>query len=288
MSEIDEPRIRTPQSRAHAHSSFDLLFSIHGGNQDVKLTLHPNQDLIPDEGIKVDIVDETGKVLRTRTVQKNTHRIYKGESWLRDEQGWYHAGWARIVLFKDGARPEFEGAFSIAHDAHHIQLRSTYLKTKHAQDPEVRMDGDDFMVVWKDSDIKRDSDDDFAGGELRKRSTPEQGRLCPSDNLSFNAHPDHPLNSRFLEPMPRTLWGTNIFGGSTYGRGITKRQTIDDDHGGGFSVVSNPLLTIGSTDGCPRTRQIALIGIATDCTYTAEFDDEAQLEKNVVNILNTA
>ncbi|TGZ84159.1 hypothetical protein EX30DRAFT_327979 [Ascodesmis nigricans] len=289
VTEIEDPRIRTPQSRAHALSEFDLIFSIHGGDQDVKLTLKPNLDLIPDAGAKIEIANEAGEIVETRTLRRDGHRVYKGHSWLRDENGWYNVGWSRIVLLRDGARPQFEGVFSIFHDTHHVQLRNTYTRTKHAMDPDVKSDGDDFMVVWKESDIVKDGDGDIGGGELRKRGW-HDGQICSADNLTFNSNPDHPLNARFMEPMPRSLWGIDLFEGSLYRRGITRRQNLDEGnyYGGGISVVSNPLLTIGSTDGCPRTKMVALIGVVTDCTYTADFDNEDQVQRNIITNLNTA
>ncbi|KAL4922059.1 Metallo-peptidase family M12-domain-containing protein [Aspergillus aurantiobrunneus] len=45
---------------------------------------------------------------------------------------------------------------------------------------------------------------------------------------------------------------------------------------------------IGSTDGCPSERQIALVGIATDCTYTADFDSSEDLVQALVTMVNTA
>lgn len=45
---------------------------------------------------------------------------------------------------------------------------------------------------------------------------------------------------------------------------------------------------IGSTSGCPTTRRQALVGIATDCTYTASFESTEDLRRNVINIVNTA
>lgn len=204
---------------------------------------------------------------------------------MRDEDGWYQVGWARVVMTRDGANPLFEGAFTIYHNAHHIQTRNNYIRTRHPQDPKVTQDGEEFMVVWRDSDIQT-NDEVVDGGELRKRGL-EEGKMCKSDNLTFNNHPDHPLNARFISGVEPNLWGADVFGGSRlWRRGITKRQ--NNNYGSGVSVVSNPLLTIGSTDGCPKTRQVALIGVATDCTYTGDFSNEEEVKSNIINSINTA
>ncbi|KAL2865906.1 ADAM family of metalloprotease ADM-A [Aspergillus lucknowensis] len=60
----------------------------------------------------------------------------------------------------------------------------------------------------------------------------------------------------------------------------TKRQ---------FTFDSPDLIdTIGSTDGCPTSRQIALVGIATDCVYTGSFSSSEDLVDSVVSMVNTA
>lgn len=46
--------------------------------------------------------------------------------------------------------------------------------------------------------------------------------------------------------------------------------------------------TIGSTSGCPTTRLIALVGIATDCSYTSDFGSAAEVEANVISQVNSA
>ncbi|KGO36927.1 Peptidase M12B, ADAM/reprolysin [Penicillium expansum] len=46
--------------------------------------------------------------------------------------------------------------------------------------------------------------------------------------------------------------------------------------------------TIGSTYGCPNTREIANIGIMTDCTYTASFNSSDSAHQYILNMVNTA
>lgn len=45
---------------------------------------------------------------------------------------------------------------------------------------------------------------------------------------------------------------------------------------------------IGSTSGCPNTREIAYIGIMTDCTYTASFNSSDSAHRYILNMINTA
>ncbi|KAL5342001.1 Metallo-peptidase family M12-domain-containing protein [Aspergillus crustosus] len=46
--------------------------------------------------------------------------------------------------------------------------------------------------------------------------------------------------------------------------------------------------TIGNTNGCPEDRLIALVGIATDCSYTAQFDSSDDLVQALLTMVNTA
>ncbi|KXG51813.1 Peptidase M12B, ADAM/reprolysin [Penicillium griseofulvum] len=46
--------------------------------------------------------------------------------------------------------------------------------------------------------------------------------------------------------------------------------------------------TIGNTYGCPNTREIAYIGIITDCTYTASFNSSDSAHRYILNMVNTA
>ncbi|KAA8642243.1 uncharacterized protein ATNIH1004_011184 [Aspergillus tanneri] len=45
---------------------------------------------------------------------------------------------------------------------------------------------------------------------------------------------------------------------------------------------------IGSTSGCPTSRQIAYIGVATDCNYSATFSSSDAVHRNIINLVNTA
>lgn len=46
--------------------------------------------------------------------------------------------------------------------------------------------------------------------------------------------------------------------------------------------------TIGNNNGCPTTREIANIGIMTDCTYTAGFNSSDSARRYILNMVNTA
>lgn len=45
--------------------------------------------------------------------------------------------------------------------------------------------------------------------------------------------------------------------------------------------------TIGSTQGCPTTRQVAYIGVVADCTYTSGFNSTDSARDHIHDIVNT-
>jgi len=219
---------------------------------------------------------------------RHEYRVYKGNSWLRDDKGWTYAGWARIVISKDGENPMFEGAFTLSHDAHHIHSRSNYLKMRQSGDPLIEQDGEEFMVVWRDSDVMGNP---FRSVELKGRGL-DNGTsddiMCPSDKLDFNAQPGNPVNKMILE-KEKGIFGSlgldALVGGGRVG--VQKRQTVDDITGGKGATV-NLRNNIGSTSGCPKARMVALMGVATDCTYTGDFESEQEARTNIIRQINTA
>jgi hypothetical protein len=264
------------------------LFTLHDKTQDVRLTLEPNDDLISD-GAKIEYLNGAGEVVRSEPLVKKDNKVFKGRSWLRDDKGWYMVGWARIMIVRDGAEPLFKGAFSINHNAHHIDFRKSFLKDHRNVDLDAvdLLAGDSEMVVFRDSDMSTRM-------ALQTRNEPSNSTMCPADRLSFNNHPSNPVNRMILEPRPNKagiLGGMDIFGDIPYigRRGITKRQNLDDDWGGvGNSAGVNLQSTIGNTRGCPTTRRVALMGVATDCTYTGAFDSEEEARRNIIQLVNTA
>lgn len=50
----------------------------------------------------------------------------------------------------------------------------------------------------------------------------------------------------------------------------------------------NPVDTIGSTEGCPSTRLVALLGVATDCTYITQFRSPDDMRQSIITQVNTA
>ncbi|KAF2258235.1 zincin [Lojkania enalia] len=262
-----DPSILTKNHRVHALSTFDVAFDFSGAR--IRLSLEPNHDIIV-EGATVQYLGPDGHITKQEPLDRFQHKVFKGTAWLKRGNRWDNVGWARITVHRDGLLPLFEGVFTVQHDHHHIQLSSHYKKTRHELDPDIDLRDDEYMVIHRDSDISTSPEH----MELRKRS----GDIgCSSDSLEFNMQLDHPI---YASMKPRDdRW---------FGSLIDRRQNLDDSPGGGNGAGVNLIQTIGSTTGCPTTRKVALVGVATDCTYTADFNSTESMRQNIINQMNSA
>ncbi|KAJ4335244.1 hypothetical protein N0V87_006285 [Didymella glomerata] len=268
--------ILTPNHRVTAVSTFDVAFDV--GPQRIRLSLEPNHDIFVDGG-RITHLNADGSVSHQEPIDRHQHKVFKGTAWAKRGSRWDNVGWARVGIRRDGVAPLFEGTFTLNHDHHHVKLASSYTATRLDGDPEAELggDGEERMVVFRDSDMGMAPHQDHA--ELRKRAG-VHGQACGSDALGFNSQPDHPvyagmrardMTSRASMPIER-LFGRQIDGQPGSG-------------GAGVNLVS----TIGSTQGCPTTRKVALVGVAADCTYIQSFNrDRNQTQQNIIEQLNSA
>jgi len=265
--------ILTPNHRVTAVSTFDVAFDV--GSQRIRLSLEPNHDIFV-EGGRITHLAADGSVHREEPIDRMQHKVFKGTASVKRGNRWESAGWARVGIRQDGLEPLFEGTFTLNHDHHHVKLAGNYRATRLAEDPELDAT-EGRMVVFKDSDMGMAPNQDHA--ELRKRAG-VTGEACQSDELGFNTHPDHPVyagmrardtTSRASMPIER-LFGRQVDGQMGSG-------------GAGVNLVS----TIGSTQGCPTTRKVALVGVAADCTYIQSFNrDKNQTQQNIIEQINAA
>lgn len=240
----------------------------------MKLSLEPNHDILP-EGATVRYLNALGETIHTESVVRQDHKVFKGDAWLQEPDGsWTHCGWARIVVRRDGVIPLFEGVFTIFRNHHHVKLRSSYLSTKHELDPDLEYADDEYMVMFRDSDIGNPNHTDLKRSNARQRS-------CQSNQLSFNSNPSHPV---FTAELKRSLgsWGVAPISS------LFDRRQLDGIPSGGNSGGVNLKQSIGKTEGCPSSRKVALIGVATDCSYTATFNSTQTAHQNVINQINMA
>ncbi|CAG8951409.1 hypothetical protein HYFRA_00007324 [Hymenoscyphus fraxineus] len=278
ISPLENAVIHTPFNRAHALSTFSLSFDLHGGRQRIKMVMQPNHNALGD-GATVNYLGADGRISRSEPLDRLEYRVFKGQAMMQRHPGaeWSNVGWARIMLHRDGSDPIFEGGFHIDGDHHHIQTTTHYMRTKHELDPVPENSEKEYMIVWRDSDILSE-DNGGMHGDL-KRSL-GQNPSCSADGLSFNTQADHPVYRAMLKRE-------NKFWGSASTRSIFGRDLVDGQLGGNGAGV-NLASTIGQTAGCPTTRRVALVGVATDCTYTAGFNSSEAVRRNIISVFNLA
>lgn len=265
------PSILTSNHQVTAVSTFDVAFDFSG--QRIRLSLEPNHDIFV-EGAKVQYLGADGRITKEEPLDRLQHKVFKGTAWVKRGNRWDNAGWARIDVRRDGVDPLLEGTFTINHDHHHLQLASSYHQTRLPEDPEIALRDDDFMVVFRDSDMGLEQEH----SELKRRSA---SLACASDELGFNTKDDHPVYAAMRARSE------DKFFAMPFSSLLGKRQgdTPGSGNGAGVNLVSS----IGSTAGCPTTRKVALVGVATDCTYTQSFNSSAnQTRDNVIRQMNSA
>lgn len=270
ISRVENATIQTPSHRVHANSHFDLHFTIDKWR--LRCTLQPNQDIIAD-GATVQYLRPDGSVARQSHIDRREHRIFRGHAWLQAADGeWRNVGDARVAIQRDGVEPLFEGMFSVLGDYHHLQLRSNFERTRHAADPFIPPTTSEHVIVYRDSDIGQ-----IPGKTELRRSVQE--RSCRTDELHSN-----PALTQQVLKRGAGSWGSmplpHMFG---------KRQI--DTTGiprGGNSAGVNLKTTIGNSQGCPNSRKVALIGVATDCSYTASFESAQRAHENVIQQIASA
>ncbi|KAB8346116.1 hypothetical protein FH972_023164 [Carpinus fangiana] len=279
LTTVEDPAIRTQSRRVTALTpKFDLTFDVFDRHRRIRLTLEPNHDVVHEEAT-VTYLGPDGQVSHSEAISRLDHKIYKGSTYQERADGsWAHVGWARIHVRRDGRHPLFEGAFSVDHDAHHVQLSSSYMTSKHHLDPEIELEGDEYMVLWRDSDILPDAS---ANLHTDLRRSLDARESCMSDDLHFNNDLDHPVYAELMKRSDRT-WGAMPLG-QLFG----KRQ-IDSQPSNGNSAGVNLVSTIGNSAGCPSTRKVALVGVATDCTYTSTFAARENVTQNIITVMNSA
>ncbi|KAH7361066.1 Metallo-peptidase family M12-domain-containing protein [Rhexocercosporidium sp. MPI-PUGE-AT-0058] len=261
---VENAVLNTQAHRIKHDSSFDLTFALQSEAPRVKLSLEPNHNILSKDAY-VEYLDGEGRVRHAEPIDRLAHKVFKGKAWIESVTGeWMEGGWARVYVKRDGTSPLVEGAFSIFGNQHHIQLQSSYMQTKRDTDFHFHDDKEERMVVYRDSDMA-----------LAEKRDGEAGR-CQSDQLSFNTGPENPLSAR--GGIAGMTWNSASLGS------LANRQIIP----GGNSGYGDLRSSIGSTDGCPTSGRVALIGIATDCSYTASFSSAEAVRQNLISMVNTA
>ncbi|KAK4150190.1 Metallo-peptidase family M12-domain-containing protein [Chaetomidium leptoderma] len=274
VARVEDTVIQTPSHRVHAHSSFDVSFVLSTTQQKVRLSLEPSNDLFSGD-LTIHHLAADGSVRKSQPVDRRAHRLFKGECFVQlgEELEWKHVGWARITVRRDGDTPIFDGVFTIDGNHHHVQTKTTYRQTSVTGDPDVDDVEDEYMVVWRDTDIQPTGHDELKR-DLGGAAT------CGSDNLLHNRN-EHNIVYRGLEEAVPGTSSWQVSPRALFGR---QTDTVSGGNGAGVNLANS----IGSTAGCPTTRKVALVGIATDCTYTKALGSEDAVTTNVLSLVNAA
>jgi len=124
----------------------------------------------------------------------------------------------------------------------------------------------------------RDSDRFISQAKLLQRSAEgvvgldeANATMCAHDRLAFNMQ--GPESSRGLS--------FDLFGR------LVRRQgnDVSGTTGGSRAQLAS---SIGDTDGCPSTRQVALVAAAVDCTYVTNNGNSSATRSNIISIYNQA
>ncbi|KAF9887970.1 hypothetical protein FE257_009359 [Aspergillus nanangensis] len=257
VTTLDHTTIETLSQEVDHLAHFDITFYLRDKSKRVKLELEPNHDILAEDAY-VQYLDADGNVINGEPIRRHEHKVFKGRS-----------------------LPLFEGVFSINGDNHHIELKSTYLEKKRDQDIDIPNRKGDYMIVYRDSDMVRPLRTELKRS-LSDPSLPSSSS-CEADKLGFNTDPNHPI-LRSFEQEDTSRWGAMSLNSMF---GLSKRQSDIGSVSGNAGGV-NLQSTIGSTAGCPKTKQVALIGIATDCSFTGSFDNKDAAQQWVINTVNSA
>lgn len=280
VSVVENSSIHTSYSRIHALSTFVLTFNIN--DQHIRVNLEPNHDILGHQ-THVRHLHFDGTTSHSSELRRLDHKIFKGTAWIRHGEGrhrWLSAGWARVLVIRDGRTPLFEGTFAVDGDQYHVQLFRNYLRTKHRLDPQVQALQLQGMVVWRDSDVLPPMED--AQQDFRRGLDGKEESSCSSDELSFNS------NTKHLVYAATTNKSGNIFARDTAKNEILVSKSLPARQTNGGRIGAAFVNNIGSKAGCPSKRMVASIGIATDCTYTRDFDSVEGAKQNIIQMVNTA
>ncbi|KAF5968663.1 ADAM protease [Fusarium bulbicola] len=233
-------------------SSFQVEFEVPYERQRITLNLQPSRHVV-SRLTTVQHINSTDNHGAITDIQSQRPLLYKGVAFVNDieKQTQRRVGWARVMMRYRQGRHVIEGTFTNDGTYHHISLDSNYRQARQIQDGQLRKRSER-MVVWKQT---RDESE----GALSQRSS--------SDEPTCQAHRYNDRRRQASDDQ------------DTH-RPLLARQDVND--------WFDPRDVIGSTEGCPNSRRVALIGIAADCSYTAEFDNMQDARDNIVSQVNIA
>ncbi|CAG1980279.1 unnamed protein product [Fusarium graminearum] len=257
---IDTLRFSQDPHTIGATSSFQVGFDVPYERQRITLNLQPSRHVLT-QTTTIEHLKPNKKYGQVMDVKGSSPLIFKGAAFVNndDEQTQRRVGWARIMVRYREGRHVLEGTFTNDGTYHHISLDSNYRRTRRLE-TSTQSETKRRMIVWKE----------LAGSEhdaILQRSASEKPS-CEAQRFDSQQLVSEELLQDEDDSKPNPL------------PDLSHREIPDD--------WFNPESHIGDTDGCFSSRRVALIGIAADCSYTAEFDSVEDARDNIVSIVNAA
>jgi hypothetical protein len=244
-------------------SSFQVEFEVPYEHQRITLNLQPSRNVL-SRLTTIEHIKSLPKNDVIADLKSQPPLLYKGVAFVNDDEKetQRRIGWARVMVRYREGRHIIEGTFTNDGTYHHISLDSNYRQARN-EGRERRSEGLQTLVVWREAH-------DGSHGVTEKRSSP-QASTCAAQRFD---------DRRRYFPSEAAVEGEETDESHSRMLGQIRRQTPND--------WFDPADYIGSTDGCPSSRRVALIGIAADCSYTAEFSSMQDARDNIVSQVNIA
>lgn len=234
-------------------------------------------------------------------------------------------GWARVTLAEvpdaEGKKVSFRGAYTAPDGSHFTIMPSAqYTRTRSPLDPPSPSSRDmDLLVISDDDVLSPDQHMSDLARTLKKRAldgeSPQGAREmgCGHDELAFNVDPAHPVWETAFEDALAAMdrqrdedelrQATSPWVGALFGRELTngarsypprsrttlgrRQSTGGGDISGGSDASSNFINSIGSTSGCPNSQTVVFVGVAADCTYSAQFASADDVRTQILTDFNS-
>ncbi|CEJ84071.1 hypothetical protein VHEMI03371 [[Torrubiella] hemipterigena] len=240
----------TFSSPAHTDKSDTLSISFQIPEKKLAVRLNLQRDAeIYDQPVTVHHVRSDG-TKDVEHVAAGAHLAYHGtvESELSTP-----ADWTRITVHEKHGTPLLEGVMTIGGQIFTIQTDYNYRSSRRSEDPGLPENKTPYIILFTEAE-------DAKNGPMARRSS-DTATCSIVDPTLFSNNP----------PLFESLDGS-----------ILPRQS------GGGRGRFDPRQFIGSTQGCPRQRLIALMGIAVDCNYAAQFQSPDDIRQHIITQINSA
>lgn len=266
---IDDATFYSRDVKLKYDSKLELAFSTSKSGP-VQLELEPNFDLLHHGSAQFVLNNGAGDESTRILVDGTAFKVYKGRAMKDTGSETSRVGTARILVHQQ--KPlSFEGHFSIGQDIFHVQLSQDYERLKGPLDAPLMTTEVDKMVLWSDADASHVLEKRSGGTAMREEITTSS---CSTDTLYSNRLKiDSILHPFTTEP--------------TYGRLKAKRQ-LAGDTGDSYTTQAQLAATIGQTAGCPKQREVAVLGAALDCNFVQQFNSTASARASIIAAFNSA